>query len=92
MIAHRNVNSERECARNPFGIRLYEYYYICLCNTNTLKSTYNEVAFNKKNPAIMKKNLHTKYTPFTYNDITLNEKPVIPKQNLHIFYFHYRQS
>ena len=33
--------------------------------TSTLNSTYNEVAFNEK-LAIMKENLHTKYTPFTY--------------------------
>ena len=47
----------------------------------TLNSTYNEVAFNKK-LAIMKENLGTKYTPFTYKydfklshilNMTLNE-------------------
>ena len=31
---------------------------------------YNEVAFNEK-LAITNKNLHTKYTPFTYNDVAL---------------------
>ena len=40
----------------------------------------------------MKENIHTKYTPFTHNDIALNEKPPIMKQNLYIFIFHYRQS
>ena len=34
----------------------------------------------------MEENLHTKYTPFTYNDITLNKKPPITKQNLCIFF------
>ena len=34
----------------------------------------------------MKENLCTKYTPFTYKYITLNEKPPIMKQNLHIFF------
>ena len=34
----------------------------------------------------MKENLHTKYTPFTYNDIALYEKPPITKQNLHTFF------
>ena len=29
--------------------------------------------------AITKENLHTKYTPFTYNDGTLNKKPPIMK-------------
>ena len=52
----------------------------------TLNSAYNEVAFNKILP-IMKENLSTKYTPFTYKYITLNEKPPITKQNLHIFFF-----
>ena len=40
-----------------------------------------------KKLAIMKENLHTKYIPFTYNDVTLNKKPPITKQNLHIFFF-----
>ena len=52
---------------------------------NTLNSAYNKVAFNKKS-AITKENLCTKYTPFTYKYITLNEKPPIMKQNLHIFF------
>ena len=34
-----------------------------------------------------KENLHTKCIPFTYNDIALNEKPPIVKQNLCIFFF-----
>ena len=52
----------------------------------TLKSAYIEVTFNEK-LAIMKENLHIKYTTFTYNDIALNEKPPIMKQNLkHIFF------
>ena len=38
----------------------------------TLNSTYNKVTFNEK-LAIMKENLHTKYTLFTYNDVALNE-------------------
>ena len=37
----------------------------------TPNSAYNEVAFNKKS-AITKENHHTKYTPFTYNDVALN--------------------
>ena len=52
---------------------------------NTLNSACNEVAFNKKS-AIMKENLYTKYTAFTYNDIALNGKLPIMKQNLHIFF------
>ena len=35
----------------------------------------------------MKENLHTKYTPFTYNDIALNKKLPIMKENLCIFVF-----
>ena len=35
----------------------------------------------------MKENLCTKYTPFTYKYITLNDKPPIMKQNLCIFFF-----
>ena len=46
----------------------------------TLNSTYNKVAFNEKS-AIMKENLHTKYTPFTYKYVALNKKPPIMKQN-----------
>ena len=58
-----------------------------LCgSTNTLSSTYNEVAFNE-NSAITKQNLHTKYTPFTYYDVTFNEKLPIMRQNLCIFFF-----
>ena len=53
---------------------------------NTLNSAYNKVAFNEKS-AITKENLHTKYTSFTYNDITLIEKPPIMKQNLCLFFF-----
>ena len=34
----------------------------------------------------MKENLCTKYTPFTYKYIALNEKPPTMKQNLHIFF------
>ena len=37
--------------------------------------------------SIMKENLHTKYTPFTYNDVTLNKMLPITKQNLCIFFF-----
>ena len=44
-----------------------------------------EVAFNAKS-AITKENLHTKYTPFTSNDVALNEK-LITKQNLCILFF-----
>ena len=52
---------------------------------HTLNSTYNEVIFNEK-LAIMKENLHTKYTPFTYKYVALNEKLPITKENLHIFF------
>ena len=45
-----------------------------------------EVAFNKKS-AITKENLHTKYSPFTYNDVALNEKPSVTRENLHILFF-----
>ena len=45
----------------------------------TLNSAYNKVTFNEK-LVIAKENLHTKYTPFTYNDVTLNKKPPIMKQ------------
>ena len=51
----------------------------------TLNYGYNKVAFNKK-LAIMKENLHNKYTPYTYKYIALNEKPPITKQNLRIFF------
>ena len=34
MIADRNVNSEREFARNLFGTGFHEHYYIPLFNTN----------------------------------------------------------
>ena len=44
------------------------------------------MAFNEKS-AITKENLHTKYTPFPYNDVTLNEKPPITKQNLRVYFF-----
>ena len=40
-----------------------------------------------KKLAIMKENLHTKYSPFTYKYVALNEKPPIMKQNHHIFFF-----
>ena len=53
---------------------------------STLNSAYNKVAFNEK-LAIMKENLCTKCTPFTYKYIALNEKPPITKQNLCIFFF-----
>ena len=59
--------------------------YSCI-NPCTLNSAYNEVAFNEKS-AITKENLCTKYTPFTYKYIVLNEKLPIMKQNLHIFFF-----
>ena len=58
-----------------------------VCCRNTLDSAYNKVTFNEK-LAIMKENLCTKYTPFTYKYIALNEKPA---KSPHIF-FHYRQS
>ena len=51
-------------------------YIDCIVNYSimcTLNSAYNEVTFNEKS-VITKENLHTKYTPFTYNDIALNEK------------------
>ena len=51
----------------------------------TCNSAYNEVAFNKK-LSIMKENIHTKYTSFTYKYVTLNEKLPIMKQNLCIFF------
>ena len=59
--------------------------YIVIVIWLTLNSAYNEVTFNKK-LAIMKENLRTKYTPFTYMYIVLNENPPITKQNLHIFF------
>ena len=59
--------------------------YIYLFKVSTLNSAYNKVAFNEKS-AITKENLCTKYMPFTYKYITLNEKPPIMKQNLHIFF------
>ena len=52
---------------------------------STLNSTYNEVIFNKKS-AIMKENVCTKYTTYTYKYVALNEKLPITKQNLHIFF------
>ena len=42
-------------------------------------------AYNEKS-AITKENTRTKYTLFTYNDVTLNEKLSIMMQNLHIFF------
>ena len=53
--------------------------------TNTLKSVYDEVAFNDKS-AITKENLCTKYFPFTYKYITLNKKLPIIKENLCFFF------
>ena len=50
----------------------------------TLNSIYNEVM---EKSAITKENLCTKYFPFIYNNIALNEKPPIMKENLHIFFF-----
>ena len=41
---------------------------------------------------LTKENLHTKYFLFTYNDVTLKEKPPIMKENLCILFFHYRWS
>ena len=78
-------------------LSLYVSYALTAINNNPLikrptslyihsNSTYNKVAFNEK-LAIMKENLHTKYTPFTYKYIVLNEKLPITKQNLHIFFF-----
>ena len=55
-------------------------------NTYTLNSACNEVTLSEK-LAITKENLCTIYTPFTYNDIAINEKRPIMKQNLHIFFF-----
>ena len=49
--------------------------------SSTLKSAFNEKL------AIMKENLHTKYIPFTYNDVALDENLPIMKQNLGIFFF-----
>ena len=40
-----------------------------------------------KKMAITKENLCTKYTPFTYKYVTLNEKLPMTKQNLHRFFF-----
>ena len=57
--------------------------YVCTC---TLNSIYNKVALNEK-LAITKENLCTKYFPFTCKYITLNKKPPIMKENLHIFFF-----
>ena len=54
--------------------------------TYTFNSVCNEVAFNE-NLTIMKENPCTKYFPFTYKYITLNEKLYILKENLHIFLF-----
>ena len=56
-----------------------------MAKNGTLNSAYDKVTFNKK-LAIMKENIHTKYTPFTYKYVTLNEKPPLMKQNLHIFF------
>ena len=71
-------------------IHTYRLIHVCLY-IHTLNSAYNKVAFNEKLP-ITKENLSTKYTPFTYKYIALNKKPLIMKQNLCIFFFHYRQS
>ena len=45
-----------------------------------------KLLLTKKLP-ITKENLCTKYTPFIYKYVVLNEKPPIMKQNLHIFFF-----
>ena len=71
--------------------KLAKVFYTLFSYHNTLNSAYNEVAFNEKS-AITKENLRTKYTPFTYNDIALIDKLPIMKQNLCIFFFHYRWS
>ena len=61
--------------------------FICHC---TLNSIYNKVAFNKE-LAITKESLYTKYFPFTYKYISLNEKlPIMKENSPHIFC--YRQS
>ena len=56
-----------------------------LSNDYILNSAYTKSPLTK-NMAITRKTLCTKYTRFTYNDITLNEKPPIRKQNLSIFF------
>ena len=54
---------------------------VCGCPNNIL--TLN--SFNE-NSAITKENLCTKYFPFTYKYVALNEKPPITKENLRIFF------
>ena len=61
------------------------YHKLVYKDRYTLNSTYNKVTFNEKS-AVMRENLHTKYTQFTYNDVALNEKLPIMKQNLCIFF------
>ena len=66
-------------------VKVGYYPLLALACACTLNSAYNEVAFNET-LAIMKENLCTKYTPFTYKYITLNEKLPLKKQNFHIFF------
>ena len=58
---------------------------------NVTKGVYSTLPIIKsplmKKLAITKENLCTKYFPFTYEYIALNEKPPIMKENLHIFFF-----
>ena len=57
----------------------------------TLNSTYNEVTCNEKLP-IMKENFCTKYTPFTYKYVALNEKPPNNEAKSGHIFFRYRRS
>ena len=55
-------------------------------NPYTLNSAYNKVTFNEKS-AIMKENLLTKYTPFTFNEVALNKKNAYNEaKSPHIFF------
>ena len=59
-------------------IKPFVSYNSKLIDSYTLNSAYNKVAFSKK-LAIMKENVCTKYTTYTYKYVTLNEKPPIKK-------------
>ena len=75
---------------------MMEECLICHCyliNLGCSKSFYLLACFDNlhlievhEQLAIMKENLCTKYFPFTYNDLVLNEKPPIMKENLRIFF------
>ena len=83
----------------PMSEKVYiDNFEVCRVSHNfvhsfplTLNSVYIQFSFKEK-LAITKENLYTKYFPFTYKYVTLNEKPPINEGKSPHFFFHYRQS